>query len=522
MNKDCSASTLVNSLEKETNISSMEPCAIVVMGAHGDLTKRKLLPALYALYTQDLLPKDFCIVGISRTVMDHEQFRVSMQEAIHKYGNDIPFEQKSWDSFAAKLYYQASNFDKEHGLSSLVGLLADAESKHGTKGNNIFYMATPPSLYNDIIDRLSESGLAKRHSGLKAPWPRIVVEKPFGRDLNSAVELDKRLHKVFSEEQIFRIDHYLGKETVQNIMVLRFANGIFEPLWNRQHVDHIQITNAETIGVEGRAAYYEEAGNLRDMIQNHMLQLVALVAMEPPAALDAQSIRDEKHKVLKALRPIDPKTLDDFAVRGQYDAGEINGEKVIAYRQEARVSPNSCIETFSALKLYIDNWRWADVPFYVRSGKRLAKSVTEIAIHFKKAPHRLFSVAGVDCADSIGPNILVLQIQPNEGISLKFATKKPGPTTQLKWLSMDFGYGSAFGARSPSAYERLVHDCIIGDASLFARTDAVQTSWAFISPILSAWSGNSCGNFPNYQAGSWGPKESEKLIEQDGRDWRVI
>lgn len=498
-----------------------EPCAMVILGAHGDLTKRKLLPALYALYIQDLLPAGFAVVGMSRTKMTDEEFRNSMKESIQKFATDLNFDEKVWNRFASAIYYRSSNFGKEEGFADLVSLLKELEEKHGTQGNNMFYFSTPPSLYMDIVDRLAESGLGESKPGLAAPWPRIVVEKPFGRDLKSAVELDKHIHATFSESQVYRIDHYLGKETVQNIMVLRFANAIFEPLWNRQHIDHIQITNAETIGVEGRGGYYEEAGNLRDMVQNHMLQLLALIAMEPPISMAAEATRDERTKVLRAIRPFDEKTLTEHTVRGQYSPGWIQGKEVPGYRQEDSVSPKSGTETFSALKLYIDNWRWADVPIYVRSGKRLAKSVTEVAIQFKQAPMRLFPQAAGNADDRYGPNILVLQIQPEEGISLKFATKQPGPTTQLRWLSMDFRYGTAFGVRSPSAYERLVHDCIMGDSTLFARTDAVEASWQLITPVLEKWHAEG-SEFPQYAAGSWGPEASDQLLAADGRRWRVL
>ncbi len=499
-----------------------EPCAMVILGAHGDLTKRKLIPALYALFMQDLLPAGFAVVGMSRTKMSDQQFRDSMKDSIQKYATDLTFDEKLWDRFASSMYYRPTNFGQAGGFAEAAELLGELEAKHGTQGNNIFYCSTPPSLYMDIIDRLAESGLAQSKPGAKVPWPRIIVEKPFGRDLQSAIELDKHIHSVFQESQVYRIDHYLGKETVQNIMVLRFANSIFEPIWNRQHIDHIQITNAETLGVEGRGGYYEEAGNMRDMIQNHMLQLVSLVAMEPPISLDSEVTRDERTKVLRAMRPFDLDHLDKSVVRGQYGAGWIQGKEVPGYRQEESVAQTSNTETFTALKLYIDNWRWSDVPFYVRSGKRLAKGVTEVAIQFKQAPMKLFSqILGEQHADPYGPNTLVMQIQPDEGISLKFATKQPGTTTQLRWLSMDFKYGTSFGVRSPSAYERLVHDCIMGDSTLFARTDAVEASWRLITPILEKWA-TQPPEFPNYAAGSWGPAASDELMSADGRRWRAL
>jgi glucose-6-phosphate 1-dehydrogenase len=512
---------------------AVDPFAMVILGAHGDLTKRKLLPALYALYIDGLLPRTFAVVGMSRTVIQDDAFRASMKEAIQKYSPDLKFEEETWNRFASCLYYRPSNFTEEGSFDELAKFLEELKDKHGTCGNHVFYMSTPPSLYEPIITQLAKSNLVSKKNVADKPWQRVIVEKPFGHDLASSLALDDHIHKVLSEHQVYRIDHYLGKETVQNIMVLRFANGIFEPLWNRQHVDHVQITIAETLGVEERGPYYEESGCLRDMIQNHMLQLVSLVAMEPPSSLEPEASRDEKAKVLKALRPILPEDVDRSAVRGQYAEGYINGAKVPGYRQEQRVAPDSATETYAALKLTVDNWRWAGVPFYVRSGKRLAKSLTEIAIHFKRAPHSLFyGLTGLKAGqkgddDQLSPNVLVLKIQPDEGISLKFATKQPGATTQIRWLNMDFNYGTAFGVRSPSAYERLIHDCLLGDASLFARTDSVETSWRFIQPLLDNWDlarekKGPQPRFPNYAAGSWGPAEADELIASTGHSWRRL
>jgi glucose-6-phosphate 1-dehydrogenase len=504
----------------------VEPFSMVILGAHGDLTKRKLLPALYALYIDGHLPMDFCIVGMSRTQMSDMEFRQAMKDSLKQFAPEIAFDENTWERFASGLYYLASNFTEPGSFDPLANLLDDLGKKHGCLGKHVFYLSTPPSLYVPIVQGLASSGLAHKDDAEKTPWPRIVVEKPFGRDLASAKELNKQIHEVFDERQVFRIDHYLGKETVQNIMVLRFANGIFEPLWNRDHIDHVQITNAETLGVEGRGAYYEEAGALRDMVQNHMMQLLSLVAMEPPISLGAEDIRDERFKVVKSIRPFDLDKLDASAVRGQYGPGWVVGQKVVGYREETRVNPESATETYVALKLFIDNWRWADVPFYVRSGKRLSKSVTEIAIHFRPAPHGLFLKAlcpGPEKEmETVGPNVLVLQIQPDEGISLKFATKLPGTTTQLRWLSMDFRYGTSFGVRSPSAYERLILDCLIGDGSLFARTDAVESSWALLTPVLEKWKQETTPAFPNYPAGSWGPTAADVLIASTKHSWRRL
>jgi glucose-6-phosphate 1-dehydrogenase len=500
----------------------MIPCAMVIFGAHGDLTKRKLIPALWALYSEGLLPHNFYVVGMSRTSMTNEEFRVAMRQALADYAPDLPIDDSAWEKFSSALYYVPCNFGQAESYSDLAKILSDLDIKHGTDGNHIFYLSTPPSLYSEIVSKLAGANLAYHTKSRSLVFPRIIIEKPFGHDLPSAENLNQQILQVLDEPQIYRIDHYLGKETVQNIMVLRFANGIFEPLWNREHIDHIQITNAETLGIEGRGAYYEEAGNLRDMIQNHMLQLLSIVAMEPPISLGADDVRDEKAKVLRSVRPIDAKEVSKVAVRGQYGPGWIMGQAVPGYRQEKNVAPNSNTNTYTALKLYIDNWRWAGVPFYVRSGKRLSKTMTEIAIHFRKAPHLLFSPMQAIDMDSIGPNVLLLRIQPDEGISLRFATKLPGPTTQLRELSMDFRYGTAFGSRTPTAYERLILDCILGDPSLYARNDAVEASWKLIEPVLDHWARMSPTNFPNYEAGSRGPDAADALIASTGHAWRHL
>lgn len=515
-----------------------ESFSMVIFGAHGDLTKRKLIPALYALYLRNHLPENFAVVGSSRTEMTDEQFREAMKDSVIRYGEDIDFKEECWERFAKSLYYRPGNAREASYYSSLDEDLKEIGKRHGSDSRNIFYLSTPPSLYLPIIENLNSSGLAVKRRSDEPAWPRVVVEKPFGHDLKSALVLDEKIHAVLNEHQVYRIDHYLGKETVQNIMCFRFANSIFEPLWNNNYIDHVQITNAETLGVEERGAYYEEAGALKDMIQNHLMQLVALVAMEPPNSLSAEATRDERTKVLKAVRRFDPDKVDSYAVRGQYDAGYVLGNEAIRYRDEEKVASDSNTETFAALKLEIDNWRWAGVPFYIRSGKRLEKRITEIAVHFKAPPHKLFSNMANTGLRSImadsSPNVLVMKIQPDQGISLKFATKQPGPTTQLRALTMDFKYGTAFGDHTPSAYERLILDSLIGDPSLFARSDFVETSWSLLTPVIEHWAAVSPetksasddsivqGPFPNYEAGSWGPEASNILIGSTGHSWRIL
>lgn len=507
---------LLAGLALERHVDSL---SFTIFGAHGDLTKRKLIPAMYALFLQGLLPKGFVLLGTSRTPMSDEQFRNLMKESLLKFASDLAFDEDSWARFASSLYYVATDSSKPEGFEVIKTTLDELDAKHGTKGRHIFYLSTSPSLYWPIVQGLAAAGLVSKVKTCDR-WPRVVIEKPFGHDLESSRELDERIHDVMREHQIYRIDHYLGKETVQNIMVFRFANAIFEPLWNRNHIDHIQVTNAETIGVEGRGAYYQEAGAMRDMIQNHLMQLLALVLMEPPISMDAEATRDEKIKVLRCLKPLSPDKIDDYAVRGQYGPGFILGSNVPGFRQEDSVSPDAETPTFAALKLEMDNWRWAGVPIYLRSGKRLAKSITEVAVHFKTAPHRLFGLNDGTSDDQ--SNVLVMQIQPDEGISLRFATKQPGPTTMVRWLNMDFKYGTAFGARTPTAYERLILDCLIGDPSLFARTDFVEASWQYIQPILQHWENTSPKDFPNYASGSWGPQASDKLIASTGHAWRKL
>ena len=490
-----------------------ESCAIVIFGATGDLTKRKLVPALYRLAQQRLIPAQFAIIGTARQEMNDEEFRSHMRQALAEFAEDEQIDEPSWQNFAAGISYVSGEFGDSNTYAALQTKLGQVEAERHTQGNRIFYLATAPEFFGPIVKQIGASGMAKPATG----WTRIIVEKPFGHDLESARTLNTELASVFAESQIYRIDHYLGKETVQNLLVFRFANSIFEPLWNRQYVDHVQITNAEAIGVEGRGGYYEHAGSVRDMMQNHVFQITSLIAMEPPASLNPDSIRDEKIKAMQTVRLIPRDSVSQFAVRGQYGPGEVLGDTVVGYRQEPGVDPNSSTETFAALKLQFDNWRWADVPFYLRSGKRLQERITEIAIQFKNVPRQLFT----DLDAPVQPNVLVIRIQPNEGITLRFGAKLPGQAMRIRWVNMDFRYGSSFGVKPPEAYERLLLDCMLADSTLYARRDMVERGWEIVAPILEAWK-EPATDFPNYAAGSWGPRESLELIERDGRSWRVL
>ena len=489
-----------------------DPCILVIFGGSGDLTKRKLVPALYRLAQLRLIPPQFSIVGTSRQGLSDDQFREVMREALGKF-SDEEIDEPSWQNFASGIFYLGGDATQAPTYEALRTKLESIEAERHTEANRIFYLATAPEFFGPIVEQLGAAGLAQPQKG----WTRLIVEKPFGHDLESARELNQDLGSVFRENQIYRIDHYLGKETVQNLLVFRFANSIFEPLWNRQYIDHIQITNAEAIGVEGRGGYYEKAGAVRDMIQNHVFQVLSLVAMEPPTSLKADSIRDEKFKVMQAVRGIADGEVDQVAVRGQYGPGHVLGNTVPGYRQEPGVAPNSATETFAALKLQIDNWRWADVPFYIRSGKRLQQRITEISIQFKNVPQQLFS--GAD--SPMQPNLLVIRIQPNEGISLRFGAKLPGQAMRIRWVNMDFRYGSSFGIKPPEAYERLLLDCMLGDSTLYSRRDMVERGWEIVMPILEAWK-KAAPDFPNYSAGSWGPAAAFALLERDGRHWRKL
>jgi glucose-6-phosphate 1-dehydrogenase len=493
------------------------PCAVVIFGASGDLTRRKLLPALYRLAQQRLVPNEFAILGTGRQALSDEEFRALMEASVAEFGPDS-LDESTWQSFARRIFYIAGDFSDAELYPKLRKKLEEIDNEFDTQGNRIFYLATAPDYFGQVAKQLGEAGIARsgRRTKTKA-WARIIVEKPFGRDLESAQALNKTLAAVFDESQIYRIDHYLGKETVQNLLVFRFANSIFEPLWNRQYIDHVQITNAETIGVEGRGAYYEKAGALRDMIQNHVFQVTSLIAMEPPASLSANGVRDEKIKAMQSVRPLPADRIDEFSVRGQYGPGTVLGDTVPGYREERGVDPDSSTETFAALKLYIDNWRWAGVPFYLRSGKHLQKHITEIAIQFKELPHRMFT----ESDSPLQPNVLVIRIQPNEGISLRFAAKLPGQALRIRSVNMDFRYGSSFGGKPPEAYERLLLDCLLGDSTLYARRDMAERGWEIVTPILEAWE-KPAPDFPNYDAGSWGPQAAFELIEGDDREWRKL
>jgi glucose-6-phosphate 1-dehydrogenase len=514
---DTEAPTAVNPLREGLRLDrTPEPCTMVIFGASGDLTRRKLLPALYNLFVDGLLPARFAVVGFARSEMTDDQFRQKALEAVRQFSRR-PVDPGPWDSFAHGLFYTSAGSLNPEDFQRLGELIARAGRERDTGGNRVFYLSVPPSAYSGIVHGLGTSGLAapgKDGSG----WARIIVEKPFGRDLETARALNQEVAQVFREEQVYRIDHFLGKETVQNILVFRFANGIFEPIWNRRYIDHVQITAAESLGVEGRAGYYEEAGALRDMVQNHMLQILSLVAMEPPIAFEARAVRDEKVKVLRAIRPLRGEDVARYTARGQYGPGWVNGREVPGYRQEPNVDPASTIETYAALKLYVDNWRWAEVPFYLRTGKRLPKQTTEVAIHFKRAPLLLFR----DMADpaSLESNVLAIRIQPNEGITLKFHAKVPGISVRIRAVNMDFLYGASFAVEPPTAYETLLLDCLEGDSTLFARRDEIEAAWSLVTDVLDGWSQLPPPTFPNYEAGSWGPQEAQELMARDSRQWR--
>jgi glucose-6-phosphate 1-dehydrogenase len=491
-------------LEGLTLRRTPDPCVFVIFGASGDLTQRKLIPALYSLAYRRLLPEKFAVLGAARSEESDDEFRSRMENAVREHARD-PFREETWQALADGMRYVPFDFADERGEDEVAEVLHELDEQRGTQGNRVYYFAVPP----DAIPILVREVGKRRTAG---GWVRLVIEKPFGHDLASAREINALVNEFFTEEEIFRIDHYLGKETVQNMLALRFANGIFEPIWNRQFVDHVQITVAESLGIEGRASYYERSGAIRDIFQNHMLQLVALTAMEPPIDFTSEQVRNEKVKVLRSLHTPGPKSV----VRGQYGRGFVEGEEVPGYREEPGVAPDSMTETYLAVKLYVDNWRWADTPFYVRTGKRLPRRETTIAIQFKSAPHPPFEETAVE---GLRANVLVVHVQPDEGVSLSIGAKVPGAGMQIRSVNMDFLYGGAFRTGLPEAYERLILDAMLGDQTLFTRTDEVEEQWSLVDAIVAAWRRDRPA-FPNYAAGTWGPPSADDLINRDGRSWR--
>ena len=488
-----------------------DPSILVLFGSTGDLAHRKVIPALYQLWRTNLLPHEFVVLAIGRRPYDSDTFRQEIRTALEKYSRILPLDEPAWRTFSERVEYEQLDFDEPAGFDRLAKRLDELDEERGTRGNHLFYLATQPSQFSAIVAQLGRVGLDhEKHDG---GWRRVVIEKPFGHDLPSAQKLNREVAKVFRESQVYRIDHYLGKETVRNLMVFRFGNSLFEPLWNRRYVDNVQITVAESLGIENRGAFYEETGAARDVLQNHLLQLVSLVGMEPPAAFQADALRDEKVKVLRAIA-----TRPEDVVRGQYGPGWVAGEKVLGYREEADVDPQSETETFVAATLLIDDWRWSGVPVYVRTGKRLPKRATEIAIQFREVPHKLFASIGAEPDQ----NLLAIRIQPDEGIMLRFAAKIPGLGLDVRSVTMDFTYGSAFSVDSPDAYETLILDALQGDASLFTRADEVEHAWAIVDPIIASWADEEAPDFPNYEAGTWGPPDADKLLAKEGRRWRRI
>jgi glucose-6-phosphate 1-dehydrogenase len=510
------AKPVVNPLREGLRLERIpDPCVIVLFGATGDLAHRKVMPALLQLWRTHTLPHEFVVVAMGRRDYDDESFRAEIRPSLEKYSRE-QVEAGIVEELLERVVYHEGDFADDRTFDRLSDRLDDIDRTHGTAGNRLFYLATQPSVFAPIVGQLGRVGLDHESHG--GGWRRIVVEKPFGRDLDSARRLNREVAKVFRESQVYRIDHYLGKETVRNLLVLRFANGIFEPIWNRRYVDHIQITMAETIGVEQRGSFYEETGTARDVLQNHLMQLMCLVAMEPPATFDAEALRDEKLKVVRAVAPLGPTEVARDIVRGQYGPGWVNAESVPGYRSEPEVDTRSETETYVAGRFTIDDWRWSGVPFYLRAGKRLPKRATEIAIQFRPVPHRLFKDSAVDP----DPNLLALRIQPDEGILLRFGAKVPGLGLDVRTVNMDFTYGSSFSVDSPEAYETLILDALLGDASLFARADEVEAAWGIVTPIIDAWIEQPEPAFPNYAAGDWGPPEADALLARDEREWRRI
>jgi glucose-6-phosphate 1-dehydrogenase len=511
---DVSVSTRDGEVVASATQRPAPPCTLVIFGASGDLTHRKLIPAVFDLFQEGLLSKHFAVLGFSRSALTDDDFRRTAREGLEHYGT--PVSERMWDEFKSCLHYMSAQFDNPASYQLLRQRLERIDAGHGTQGNRIFYMATPPELFRTITAQLGDARLNERRD--EHSFSRLVIEKPFGVDVGSARELNASVQSVFRESQVYRIDHYLGKETVQNILAFRLANGIFEPIWNRNFIDHVQLTVAETVGVEQRGGYYDEIGAFRDVVENHLLQLLSIVAMEPPVVFEAEPVRDEKLKVLKALRRIPPEQTGEFTLRGQYTAGKLSGIPVASYRGEEKVAPDSWTETFVIMRLQIDNWRWAGTPFYLRHGKRLPKRATEIAIQFKRAPQMFFPGE-----ERLEPNVLAMRIQPDEGIALRFGAKVPGPTMQLQEVDMNFQYGSSFGESltQADAYERLLLDAMLGDRTLFTRADEVEQAWAWAEDIQEGWAQHP-NNVHFYQAGSWGPAWADAFIERDGRQWRRL
>ena len=513
--------TAANPLREGLRLERMpEPCTMVICGATGDLTERKLAPALYNLLLGGFLPPEFTVVGFARRELSDEAFRAHLLEGINTFSRNRPAQASIWEAFGSGIEYHRGDFDDPGAWEGLATRLDRIDRDRGTAGNRLFYLAVPPTLYPEIARQMDAAGLSQSGSARgdgKKGWARVIVEKPFGSDLESARKLNRELNHVFDEDQIYRIDHYLGKETVQNLAVFRFGNGLFEPIWNRRYIDSVQITVAETVGVEGRGEFYDDTGALRDIVQNHALQLLAMFAIEPPVEFRAADLHDEKLKVLRAVKPMTEAEVAESTIRGQYVSGWVEGHKVAAYRDEPEVAPDSETETYVALKLGIESWRWAGVPFYVRTGKALATRVTEVAVQFKRPPLALFAHGNTP---QIDPNVLAIRIQPDEGILLRFGAKVPGQGLQIRNVNMDFRYGSSFAVDPPDAYETLLLDAMIGDASLFTRGDEVERAWAIVDPIIDAWRAGHGGPIHFYGAGTWGPPAADELLERDGRAWR--
>jgi glucose-6-phosphate 1-dehydrogenase len=491
------------------------PCVMVIFGASGDLTKRKLLPALYNLRKARLLSDHFAVIGVSRSPMSDDAFREMATADLHELdGGGEPPDKAIVQWLVGRLHYIALDAQKAGAYVDLAQKIAAVDKEREAGGNVLYYLATAPDLFCPTVRQLGETGLTKEEDG---HWRRVIIEKPFGHDLESARELNRKVLQVLKETQVYRIDHYLGKETVQNILAFRFGNGIFEPIWNRRYIDHVQITAAERVGVEQRGGYYDTSGALRDMVPNHLFQLISLTAMEPPISFEANAVRDEQAKVLHAVQPFTPEDVLRRTVRGQYGEGTIDGHQQPQYRSEPKVPPDSTTETFVAIKLHVDNWRWADVPFYLRTGKMLPKRETEVTIQFKRAPFQVFRDTPVE---SLTPNQLVIHIQPDEGIELSFSAKVPGPQLRLGSVNMSFAYGDYFGSSPSTGYERLLYDCMMGDATLFQRADMVEAGWSVVQPVLDVWKALPPRNFPNYAAGSWGPADANELMRRSGRNWR--